>query len=273
MSLIRLGMRVAVVQALKGRTLVGDNVLDSEIGALETDASGNLRSGQTKPFVTVYTDRTDRRDGEGWPRAFLDNGMTDLVIEIGIAATMLDRHPDTGIGEVDVGEVVAGIPATDRAFEFHLDVVCRQIADALTDCDNPWASIFQGLSTKVHRIERARASSTEQSGRLAAAQLRVTLELIEDPSRGEAIDPATPFGRLLALMEDSNAVDLVAYAATIRSLLAGDYEPWRIAQERLGLSAGEVAVLGIGPLEDGAEIEGATIEIDGLGSVEVTGDA
>lgn len=267
MSLIRLGMRVAVVQALKGRTLVGNNVLDSEIGALETDADGMLRSDQTKPFLTVYTDKTDRRDGEGWPREFAGNGMTDLVFEVGIAATMLDRDPETG-----VSEVIAGIPATDRAFEFHLDIVCRQIADALSDLDNPWAEIFRGLSTRIHRIERARASSTEQTGRLAAAQLRLTLELIEDPARGVPIDPVAPFGRLLALMEESGANDLEAYAATIRSLLAGDHEPWRVAQERLGLSATEVAALGIGPI-DGAEIEDLTIEIDGLGAVQITGDA
>ena len=268
MSLIRLGMRVAVVQALRGRTLVGDNVLDSEIGALETDANGMLRSGQKKPFVIVYTDKTDRRDGEGWPRDFASNGMTDLVFEIGIAATMFDRDPDEG-----TAEVFAGIPPTDRAFEFHLDVVCRQIADALRDNDNAWSKVVLGLSTEIVRIERARASSTEQVGRLAAAQLRVTLKLIEDPPRGEPINPVTPFGQLLALMEDSGANDLVAYATTIRSLLAGDHEPWRIAQERMGLSASEVAALGIGPIEDGAEIEGATIEIEGLGAVQITGDA
>ncbi len=85
------------------------------------------------------------------------------------------------------------------------------------------------------------------------------------------IDPVAPFGRLLALMEESDASDLVAYATTIRSLLAGDHEPWRVAQERLGLSATEVAALGIGPLD--GDLDAVTVEVEGLGAVQITGDA
>lgn len=38
MSLARIALRIAAVEALKGKTLVGDNVLDSPNGALDVQA-------------------------------------------------------------------------------------------------------------------------------------------------------------------------------------------------------------------------------------------
>lgn len=55
MSLIRIAARMAAVRALRGRTLVGDNVLDSQIGALDVGADGELRTEEDKPFISVYT--------------------------------------------------------------------------------------------------------------------------------------------------------------------------------------------------------------------------
>lgn len=54
--LARIALRMATIAALKGRTLVEDNVLDSEITALDADADGNLTTDQKRPFISIYTD-------------------------------------------------------------------------------------------------------------------------------------------------------------------------------------------------------------------------
>lgn len=122
MSLNRIAARIAAVQALRGKTLVGDNVLDSDIGALDVQADQSLRTDQEKPFISVYCDASVNKDGGGL-RGLVANGQTDFLFEAGIAATMTVTDPDT-----DESHVVPGIPATDAAFEFHLDMVLRQIS-------------------------------------------------------------------------------------------------------------------------------------------------
>ena len=63
MSLTMMALRIAAVQALKaGGTLVGDNVLDSQISAIDQTADGQLRSDQQRPFIAVYTDAAKSQD-------------------------------------------------------------------------------------------------------------------------------------------------------------------------------------------------------------------
>ena len=50
----RIALRIAAVQALKGRTLVGDNVLDSRMTALDVDDDGNARTDEDRPFISLY---------------------------------------------------------------------------------------------------------------------------------------------------------------------------------------------------------------------------
>ncbi|MDQ0314847.1 hypothetical protein [Amorphus orientalis] len=274
MSFVRMGLRIAAVEAVKGATLIGDRVLDSEIAALSTDANGAIRTDQEKPFISIYTDDGEMVLDSGAPGGLHENGTIDLVFEMGIAASMTVRNPETG-----ESEVLTGVPATDRAFEVHADLVCRQIADALADRTNPWAEVFRGLRARVLKVRRARANSTEHAARLAAAQLKVTVELIDDPALGVPIDPDLPFGRLLALMETSEDPVLSPTAALIRAHLAGYREPWRVVQEQSGLGSRELAALGLGPIDwtlgDDDELptgQSATIEMAGRAGVDVSAD-
>lgn len=262
-----MGLRIAAVEAIRGMTLVGDRVLDSEIAALSADADGSIRTDQEKPFVAVYTDDGEATGIDG----LYDGGFVDVVFEAGIAASMTVTDPDTG-----ASEVYAGIPATDRAFEVHADFVCRQIVDALSDRENAWADVWRGLTVRRVKTRRRRASSVERSARLAAAQLTITVASIDDPARGVPIDPALPFGKLLALMEASADGVLTATAALIRAHLAGDREPWRTVQEQLGLSSAALAVLGLGPLawmigedDETPPTEASSIEIEGRPSEQI----
>lgn len=192
--LARIALRMATIGALKGKTLVGDNVLDSEIAALDADAEGNLTTDQQKPFISVYTHTAT--DEAGGDRALHRSGRTELVIEIAVAATMAYRNEETGDKEV-----VAGVPATDDAFEFFLDIVGREIVNALTDPRNAWAEIWRGLSSSIVKIERRRTSDATGT-RIAAHQHVVTLALLPDPAFGEPIAPTSIWAKFFARLAE-----------------------------------------------------------------------
>lgn len=210
--LARIALRMATIAALKGKTLVGDNVLDSEITALDADADGNLTTDQQKPFITVYTHTAVSEEGSD--RALHRSGRTELVIEIAVAATMVYRNEDNN------KEVAAGIPATDSAFEFFLDATARQITNALTDPRDAWAEIWRGLSSSVEKIERKRTSDATGT-RIAAHQIVITLNLLPDPVFGEPVASMSIWAKFFAkVAESENEVD--AARLVILESLIGD---------------------------------------------------
>lgn len=207
--LSRIAWRISTVEALKGRTLVGDNVLDSEIGALDVAADGAVRTAQEAPFSTIYTDDAVL-EGQIQPRGLYGSGRTKLTIEMGVTGAMAVRDDETG-----EQVLMEGLCATDRALEFFLDCVGRQTIDALTDPNNAWAELWRGLTTSIVRVERKRTSDAGSGSRIAAHQLVITGELLPDPPFGEVIQPASIWAKLLAHMESTRH----PYLDQVRALL------------------------------------------------------
>lgn len=286
MSLNRIAARIAAVQALKGKTLVGDNVLDSEIGALDVQADQSLRTDQEKPFISVYCDGSTVKGG-GELRAMVVNGHTDFLFEAGITAAHVDTDPDT-----DTSVVYEGIPATDDNFELHLDLVMRQISDCLTDPTNEWAGVFRMFCQSFISVERNRAARAE-GVRLAAHQMKLVVDLWPDPVRGMELKAGHPLMRFFALaetitvpnpnrtkanpdyphnsdyprIEDPDAPEFVqdpqmaAKVAMMRAQLTGDPHDWQLALRRYGMTRGEADALLLTPAE-GAEADVSVVEID-----------
>lgn len=259
----RIALRMAVVEALKGQTLVGHNVLDSEIGVISTDANGKVTSEQSSPFIAVYTD-TGETEAEGL-RGLIGSSRCDLVIETGVAGTMIQR---TDAGD----EEVSGFPATDAAFELMLDLVIRQIVEALSDHTHPWALLFQALVRDVGKAVRQRVGHHQLGTRLAAQELRIPLYLVEEPERGVVLDPDGAFGMWLSLLPsepDESDLDRSRTMSTIRDYLlalqGSEVEEWEMARQRLGLSVAEITALGVGPAE---EIDRVILSHSGGGSAE-----
>lgn len=269
MSLSVLAARIAVVEALKGRTLAGDNVLDSEIAALDADSDGNLRVGQEKRFVAVYTQGGKISGNSNEPRPFFEGGTCEILFEAGVTAAMGARDPDTG-----VAFVFEGIPVTDAAFEFYLNVLGRQIFDCLNDPDNAWADIWRALCPTVMSIEGARAAGMEQT-RLAGHQIKLTCEVIDQPIAGHALDPEGGFSRFMLALEAHADAERRAMAVELRALIAGGLvDGWTQTADRMGLSPREADSLGITPLATADESVGTTadvtIDVEGLGQTVVT---
>lgn len=257
----RIALRVAAVEALKGKTLVGDNVLDSQIGAIDVGADGSIRTDQQKPFISIYVDGGKVEERQPI-RALHMNGMSELAIEIGISAAMTETDEETGVSTV----VGIGIPATDPALEFFLDVVGRQVVNALTDPKGEWAEIWRRLSSNMIKIERKRASDLASGTRIAAHQLVLTLDLLPDPVFGEPVAPTSVWASLFAKMESADHPFLPAMQSLIGS--SDDVLDHEAIRRRQGMTLNELrALFDIAPLPaEGTEpdIQSVTVERHGV---------
>lgn len=266
MSLTRIALRIAAVEALKGKTLVGNNVLDTPNGALDIQADGTLRSDKDKPFISVYTDQGKAENITG--RSLTENGLCDIIFEMGVSLAMLETDEETGVTTM----VGINIPASDRNQEFFLDIVQRQICDALTDPANEWADLYRGLHYRIVKIEFAGARNADDGQRLAGHQMRLTLDLADDPIAGEPLDPGTPFMRFLTALEAAEGYS--EQVSVIRGLIGGSRETWEQLQRRNGMTAAELLALGHGPLASDVDrstppLESATIDVENFKTVTV----
>lgn len=280
MSLNRIAARIAAVQALRGRTLVGDNVLDSQIGALDVAADGSLRTDEDRPFISVYADAAKSDDNV--LRSWVDNGATEFLFEMGITAAHTETDEETG----ETTLLGVGIPATDANFEFTLDVVARQVGDTLTDPENEWAEIFRKFLRGVNRIERARTSGDGSGIRLAAQQIKVTADLIADPVRGVELKPTHPLAMFFAKAatvtvpnpahdpDDENSPATIpdpvvtAQVALMQAQLSGAEYEWQTAMRRYGMTKTEADNLLL-TTPEGAEADIDVVDINAAPAVPV----
>ncbi|CDZ43094.1 Hypothetical protein NGAL_HAMBI1146_58670 [Neorhizobium galegae bv. officinalis] len=234
-----MAVRIAAVQALRGKTLVGDNVLDSEIGALQVDADGNLRTDEDTPFLAIYTDAATTRDIDIDIRSFSVNGVTEILFETGITAAMTET--DAATDETKL--IGLGIPATDRSFELFLDLVDRQIGDVLNDPANEWAGIFRNLVQRFVKIDRARTSGAADGTRLAGHQTKVSALLVNDPVAGEAIRSTGAIGKFFAKAAELTEPEIVTQLAAMRAQIEGSGVAWATPVRRRGLTQEEGAAM------------------------------
>jgi len=232
MSLVRVALRISAVEALKGRTLVDGNVLDSQIGALDVAANGSLHTPQEKPFISVYTDDAKVTDGLEL-RSLTKSGKVDIFFEAGIATSHVVTDAAT-----DESVIYEGVPATDANFEFHLDLTMRQIADTLADPDNDWSAIFNSLVLGFGQSQRSRASGDTNGVRLAAHQLKLTVDAVADPVRGMPLKANSPLARFFAKCETelvSRSPDMGRKIALMRAQISGDADELQAAMRRYGM--------------------------------------
>lgn len=218
MSIVRAAARMALVEALKGRTLVGSNVLDSLIGGITFDAEGVPSLGQSKPFAGVYSDSSTADAAATQHRGLHANGMAIFVIEFGVAAVMA-QPVSADSGEELLPEI--GIPPTDSGMEITLDIVARQMFDALHDPSNAWSMVFRNLLDPISKLERSRVGNENDGVRLAGQQIRISGDLADDPALGEELDPESALSKLFVLAAASSDPDLVEKGSLLSDLIAG----------------------------------------------------
>ncbi len=236
MSIGRIALRIATVEALRGNTSVEGNVLDSEIGSIDVAADASLRTNQQKPFISVYTDGA-KADDLGSGRRLWVNGLTELLIETGITASMTETDQETGESTI----IGFGIPAADAALELFLDAVDRQVVAVLMDPDNVWSEIWRGLVNNIAKVERRRTADAETGTRMAAHQQCIVCDILPDPVYGAEIAPTSLWQKLLDQMEIINH----PYLSTLRGLLGIDVVQLKSSEQRrrFGLTLDEARAL------------------------------
>jgi len=241
--LTRIALRVAVQEALRGATLAGDNVLDSQFTALDLDADGGLRTDQDRPFISVYTDGGRVGGGNGFLSFFGDDPTVELVIEAGISAAMLELDRETGATHI----VGVGLPDTDANMELTLDLMMRQVADALVAPDNPWADLARELMGVVTSVERSRIGQKQNGTRVAAQEVRISAGLLADPVKGADLTGSI-YGKFMAALAASPDTRLHTIKTAFETALAGTAVDWQLIQRELGLTDGQSIALGGRPM-------------------------
>lgn len=217
MSMTRTAIRIAAVEALKaGGTLVGDNVLDSQISVFDLTADGQLRSDQQRPFIAVYTDAAQA--DLGGHTGLRGNGSLDILFNYGVSMTMAQTDRETG-----QADIVEGYPATDSTFEAVLDVLDVQISRALVDPDNAWAQVFGDFVARYKTRKVVRSSSAAENVRLAAGQTRLSVEVFADPQHGQPLADGGPWPRFMALLAQHDMPQLPLFEMLLGDATTGLY--------------------------------------------------
>jgi len=256
MSLTMMALRIAAVEALKaGGTLVGSNVLDSQISAIDQTVDGELRTDQQRPFIAVYSDSAKSDDlGNTGLRT---NGRVELTFNCGVSLTMGETNKDTG-----ETEVIEGFPSTDAQFEAILDVVGCQICRVLTDAANPWAQVFGNLCTLVSKSQ-VRSSSAAENVRLACGQIKLVVDAFADPPLGHVFAEGSHWPAFLALMEEHGVKQLGLFQLMLGQPLAADYPDYEALTGMTSRDAASLRLYSFGGVPSATDITEATSEVDG----------
>ncbi len=209
MSIVRILTRYAICEALKGETLAGDSVKDSEINAINLDDQ-TLGIEESKPFIAVYTDDMKAEFGDNRPE-YRENADVSIFIEWGVTSAMGAFDPETG-----ETVLIPGVPNTDREMERQLDITGRQIIDALT-CTMAQEEWLGLLVIKRHSLSRARVSGADDGAKMAAHQFILKCDLIDDPIKGQEI--IRPIPEILAHMKASDDPANSKWAEVIEEML------------------------------------------------------
>lgn len=240
MSLVSLALRIAVTEALKGRTLAEGRVVDSELAAIS-----DLIGDSPAPLIVVSVDdASGERDKAGL--SLLDAAdEIGLLFEIAIASRVTAEAID-GQGAASL----IAIEPNSKGLEASLDILWRQVSRALlTPIDGePWGEIVRQLILRMTRFQMKRGGEAD-GNRVATRFYLLSVEPIAEPDFGRPAEDV--WAELLAAME--RTASLVEMARILRAAIEqpAGLADWRVVQARLGVSEAEVRALGIAPPWDG----------------------
>lgn len=222
--LSRAAIRICAVQALMGKTIAGDRVLDSEINTLDEGLENERR-----PFIAVYTDDYSSTEG-----------MT-VVFEIGVTSRMRMVNPETNeISDED------GVPQTDGAMEIVLDALERQIHAQLKEPGSPWGDCFRSLFGRPSSIASLRGSDAKNGLRFAARQIKIVGTPLADPPLGVTPRVGSPWLQFIALVQGADDPGLAAQARLFEALIGSGSAAtdWQTLYRLLGLADAHDDALG-----------------------------
>lgn len=238
MGIVQQLIQISGVQALRGRTIAGDNVRDSLIASLpyvETD--------KPQPLVAVSVEDSVSHDSSCG--LFRTDVEATMLLQLAIA-----RSVTVEIGENEAAQTLV-VGDTDAAYEMSLNLLHRQVLIAFSDPANAWAEILRKLVT-IGTIKTVRLADAETGHKHAARLIEMSIMPIAEPSPGQTDNPVV--GEALALL--AGVADYADIAAILTdSLHAGaDLYDWQKVQASLFATSTVPAMIGVGTPDDGEEV-------------------
>jgi hypothetical protein len=208
MSLNRLITRLAVVSALNNYleepwpTIAGPNIFDSKIEPVE-----DMKTDRAFPCCVVYTDY----DKDHWLKGKKAHGKRLMTVTLELLIVQAENVDGSEDYRIDV-------PVTDSEIESSLDVFEVQVLRALsagTEASDAFNYLCPGYENMISR----RGASIEGGTRLAARQLTMEMEAIQDNASGVVPASLEPFLQRLAEHNDySGRVDDIRQIMTALSM-------------------------------------------------------
>lgn len=231
MSLVRFAARIAVVRAIRGKTLCGDEIKDSH------NPPPDFLKEDAAPFAAVYTDKQ----------------ATNLkVLDVSRPRDSLTITIEVLVAAKKVGIKANGweIATTDHGIELAIDVIERQIMAALADEADPWAGLFRALIRDNPSITSERGAEAEGGLRRAGRQIVIEATPLPEPPFGRA--PTGVWAAFLALCAE-DAV-LAPRIDMLQALFGGapDVDDILSTQRQQLFAAGEGGALLAEVISDGA---------------------
>ena len=215
-ALGRLCLRLAACAALRNATMVGENVFDSRVEAVDLSDDAPVAAA-----IAVYTEQDE---GEALSA---QNGGPPFVpeVELILEITMMTREIQAS------GAIVVGAPATDDQLEASVDLIEAQAEIALFASYAPNAVLFRRVAKRPKQKQSLRFTDPKSSTRLAIRYVTYRIEIDDRPA---PIYDATQTGlnrlpepfRTIAMgwgagpeLDTANAVAAALAGATPASLL------------------------------------------------------
>lgn len=255
MSVVRQLVCVAAVEALRGRTLAGDDVYDSKIDTLP-----DLLRNSNRPALIVSVEESAQGDGGQWEGGLLGRAtvLTMLVQAVVVAVTEIETE--------DGLSLIPGIAETDAAYEATLNLLDRQWRAALHDHADDWSRVFRGLVTGIGKISDTRAVDPQAGRKYACRFTQVSLAVVDEPLPGDPAPACIEAG--LAAMEADGDAGYREVANIMRHLLieGAPLPEWRQAQSALFVPRDAMPALGLGPIaiDDLVDFEEGALDVNGV---------
>jgi hypothetical protein len=243
MSIVRQLVQIAVVEALRGRTIALDNVFDSAMDTLP-----GLLKGAAQPVLVFSIEESVETADDATDGLLGRGGLLTGIMQSAVAS---GKQMTDGEGTV----IVPVLGETDSAYEALLNIVDRQWRAALHDHENPWSMVFRDLVVSIGPIRTVRATDPEAGTKHACRFAQFEIETMPEPLPGDPIADAISAG--LVLMASDGDPAYAALADTWQELLtSGSGLPdWQKLQSALFASNGELLSMGLGPIEGDEDAE------------------
>lgn len=206
MGIVRQLVQIAVVEAVRGKTLAGNSVYDSRIDALPAI----LQDGK-RPFL-VFSIETGRQPKGDEGLLGRDNRFT-LMVHAAVATASEIAGEDGSIAIANIGE-------TDAALEAVLNIMDRQWRAALSDGGSPWGNLFLEIVRDVEEVQDYRGTDPDTGRKHASRLTEVSLTVMAEPELGCGIVPTIETG--LALLEADGDAAYAEIARVWREVLTDE---------------------------------------------------